>query len=170
MPILETIAVVAACISAFKDGLDLWATYKKNRRELRSGHSANLETALVEAPKQVTNHYYTCCSQGGHDFTKGDGKRYLKNSKDRSAKHTQKSQRRCCLDRSKNSVARLLKAWNSQSRRTTRWISKLWPRWRIYSKRSRCPQWMNFIKGFDKQHEFLESLLGLRFISHQYLH
>ncbi|KAF8863541.1 hypothetical protein BDZ45DRAFT_798137 [Acephala macrosclerotiorum] len=28
--------------------------------------------ALVEAPKQVTNHYYTCSSQGGHHFTKGD--------------------------------------------------------------------------------------------------
>ncbi|CZR53241.1 uncharacterized protein PAC_03119 [Phialocephala subalpina] len=72
MPVIEILALVAACVSAFRDGQDLWATYKKKRRDLRSGRSANLETALVEAPKQVTNHYYTCSSQGGHDFVRGD--------------------------------------------------------------------------------------------------
>jgi hypothetical protein len=81
MPIVEALTIagsIAAIVSGFKDGLSLFRSWRKKRKNLMAGTERNNEVALVEQslqqqPHLISSRFEESLRTLGLAFAQGDG-------------------------------------------------------------------------------------------------
>jgi len=71
--ILAIVGATAAVVSAFRDGLDMFKSWRKKRKEARRVQVAQVEQSLERNPPEVERDYKQYVSQLGPRFERGDG-------------------------------------------------------------------------------------------------
>jgi hypothetical protein len=72
--IFAIVGATAAVVSAFRDGLEMFKSWRKKRKEARLAPVAHVEKSLERNPPEVERDYKQHVSQLGRRFEGGDGK------------------------------------------------------------------------------------------------